>query len=125
MKPVGFSLIELIIALGILSVGLVGAIRVFPLGLRASQRTEMSSRATILAQRTLEELKLTPWATLQDGETVRKEETFDVVTRITTGPLEDLVDPTRLKQVMVTVHWDQDHRSRALTFVTYLRRDIS
>ena len=56
--PTGFSLIELVIAMGILSVGLVGAMRVFPIGLRASQRSELSSRAAIAAQRTLESVKL-------------------------------------------------------------------
>ena len=121
----GFSLIEIIIAIGILSVGLLGAMRVFPLGLHASQRTELSSRATMLAQRTLEKLKLTSWSQLADGETATNEDPFEVVTQITAGPLEELVDPTRLKQIVVTVRWEEDHRPRTLAFVTYLRRDAS
>ena len=49
-----FSLVELVIAMAILGVGIVGAMRVFPIGLRASRRAEVRSRAVIVAQRTLE-----------------------------------------------------------------------
>ncbi|MBI3331269.1 MAG: type II secretion system protein, partial [Candidatus Omnitrophica bacterium] len=62
-----FSLVELLISMAILSVGLVGAMRVFPMGLRASVRAELHSRAALAAQRTIESLKLEPWEALEDG----------------------------------------------------------
>jgi hypothetical protein len=110
--------------MGILSVGLVGAMRVFPIGLRASQRSELSSRAAIAAQRTLESVKLKPWAELSDGDTTTQEGDLQVTMRIGRAELPELLaDPDRLKQVEVTIRSTQAGGSRALTFVTYLRRD--
>jgi len=125
LQPSAFSLIELVISLAILSVGLVGAMRVFPVGLRASQRAEMSSRAALAAQRAIESLRLKPWATLEEGETVAEEDAFTVTTRITQPQLEHLADPTRLKTLEVSVQWLQDGRARTLTFLTYVRRETS
>ena len=112
--------------MGILSVGLVGAMRVFPMGLRASQRSELSSRSAIAAQRALESIKLKPWAELADGETVEKDGDLELTTRIAPAePPEPLTDPARLKRIEVTVHPSQADRARPLTFVTYLRREAS
>ncbi len=123
LSPVsGFSLIELIISMAILSVGLLGAMRVFPVGLRSSQRSEMSSRATIVAQRTVESLKLLPWQGLAEGESTAEEDGFEVTTRITRPSETSLVDPARLKAVEVTVRWTQDARTRELTVLTYFHR---
>ncbi|HLD78326.1 MAG TPA: hypothetical protein VJB16_04835, partial [archaeon] len=62
-------MIELIISMAILSVGLFAGIRVFPVGLGASKRAELRRRAAFAAQRTIESLKLAPWAELAEGET--------------------------------------------------------
>jgi prepilin-type N-terminal cleavage/methylation domain-containing protein len=121
-QPFAFSLIELVISMAILSVGLVGAMRVFPVGLRASQRAELNSRAAIVAQRTIESLKLKPWEELAE-ETAVEEDGFDVTTRISRPNVEHLVDPTRLKAIEVTVRSMQNGRPRELTFVTYVRRE--
>ena len=119
----GFSLIELVISMAVLSIGLVGAIRVFPVGLRASQRAETNSRAAIAAQRTIESLKLKSWEELAEEQTTVQEESFQVTTRITRPHLEHLIDPTRLKVIEVTVRWMQDGRPRELKFITYARRE--
>ena len=118
-----FSLVEVVIALAILSVGLVGAMRVFPLGLRASQRAEQSSQAVIAAQRTIESLKLKSWDELVEGETTAQDNGFDITTRIGRPNLDAIVDPTRLKVIEVTVRSALAGRARELTFITYLRRD--
>ena len=122
----GFSLIELVISLSILAIGLVGAMRVFPVGLRASQRAEMNSRAAFTAQRVIESLKLTPWDDLKEEETTTEEDGFDVTTRVEPLALEALVDATRLRAVQITVRPKQAvGRARALTFMTYVRRESS
>ncbi len=122
MRLRGFSLIELLISLAILSVGLLGSMRVFPVGLRSSEGSKMSSRAAILAQRTLESLKLLPWQDLAEGESTTEADGFEVTTRISQPPETSLVDLGRLKAVEVTVRWKQDARTRELAFVTYLHR---
>jgi hypothetical protein len=114
-----------VIALAILSVGLVGAMRVFPVGLRASQRSELHSRAAFAAQRVIESLKLKPWEELTEEETTAQEDGFDVVTSITAPELDPLVNPDRVKAVEVTVRINQAGRSRDLRFITYLRRESS
>jgi hypothetical protein len=111
--------------MAILSVGLFAGIRVFPVGLGASKRAEMRSRATFAAQRTIESMKLTPWDDLGAGETTAEVDAFTVATRISQPTLEGLVDSTRLKAVEVSVAWTQDGRSRQITFVTYLRKPSS
>ena len=111
--------------MAILSVGLLAGMRVFPVGLGASKRAELRSRAAFAAQRTIESLKLTPWEDLAEGETTTDADGFNVTTRISQPSLEGLVDPTRLKAVEVTVQWTQDGRPRALSFVTYLRKPTS
>ena len=121
----GFSLTELIISMAILSVGLFAGMRVFPVGLGASRRAELRSRAAFAAQRTLESLKFTPWEDLAEGQTTTEADGFDITTRISPTALEGVVDATRLKAVEVTVQWSQESRSRALTFVTYLRQPSS
>ncbi|MBI3321254.1 MAG: prepilin-type N-terminal cleavage/methylation domain-containing protein [Candidatus Omnitrophica bacterium] len=118
----GFSLVELVISMAILSVGLVGAMRVFPVGLRASQRAEVRSRVVMVAQRTIESLKLKPWEELTEGKTTIEENGFEVTTMITASSIEHLLDPTRVKVVEVTVRPTQGIRDgRPFTFITYLR----
>lgn len=123
-KP-AFSLIELVIALSILAVGLVGAMRIFPVGLRASQRTEMSSRATLMAHKHLESLKLTAWDDLAPGEAEDDQDSFHLTTRIDSVQPEPLSDGSRLKSIEVTVDWQQEGKVRQLSFITYVRRPNS
>ena len=118
-------MVELVISMAILSVGMVGAMRVFPVGLRASQRAELNSRAALVAQRVIESLKLEPWDELVEGETSSEEGGFSVTTRISQPEPEGLVDPGRLKAIEVIVQFTQDGRDRRLVFITYARGDVS
>lgn len=121
-----FSLVELVIALAVLAVGLVGAMRVFPVGLRASQRSEMVSRAALAAQHTIESLRLQPWESLEPGEDiVETQGPFTLTARVAQPALEHLADATRLKSLDVTVEWTQDGRPRSVSFVTLVRRNAS
>lgn len=53
----GFSLLEALIALAILLIGLVALVRFFPPTMRASNDAVMKSRAALLAQAKMEELR--------------------------------------------------------------------
>ena len=118
---------ELVIAMAILGVGLVGSMRVFPVGLRASQRAEMNSRAAIAAQRVIESLKLKPWDALDaDEPSTETIDGFEVTTDVAQPKLAvPLIDPARLKLVEVRVRWVQDTKPHEMTFITYVRRNDS
>ena len=124
-KERGFSLLEVAIAVSILAVGLVGAMRVFPVGLRASYRSEQSSRAAFLVQQTLEQAKLISWEALESGETAHQDGPFSVTLAIDQPALEGLVDASRLKRLSVHVGWNQDGRERSVSAVTYVVRPPS
>ncbi|MBI4598337.1 MAG: prepilin-type N-terminal cleavage/methylation domain-containing protein [Candidatus Omnitrophica bacterium] len=114
-----FSLIEVMIAMAILAVGLFGAVRVFPMGLQASHRSELSSRASIVAGRILEELKLKSCAELK--EEAITQEGMTLATRFAPLTVPHLVDQQRLKAVELTVTWQQNGRPRSQVFMTYVR----
>ncbi len=52
-----FTVLEVIVALTILGIGMLGLIRLFPMGLEASTRAADNTRAAILAQQLMESLK--------------------------------------------------------------------
>jgi len=58
----GFSLLEIIFALAILVIGIVGVLALFPVGLKASKRSGDFTMATILAQRQMENIKTAVWS---------------------------------------------------------------
>lgn len=122
MRRRAFSLVELVISLAILSVGLVGAMRVFPVGLRVSQRAESRSRAVMAAQRTLELLKVTPWEELAEGETTTEAEGFTITTAVRAPEDALAVAPERLRVVEVAVAWTQGGKSHQVRCLTYLRK---
>lgn len=53
----GFTLVELIIITGVLSLGLLALSKVFPLGFEAKHRAENYSRIGVLAQNLVEQIK--------------------------------------------------------------------
>ena len=115
----GFSLVEVVIAMAILAVGLYGAIRVFPVGLQASHRSEQSSRAMMVVGRTLELAKLKACPDITDEETTT--EGMTVKTHVATPAIPHLADPTRVKSVELTIEWQQNNRPRRQVFLTYVR----
>lgn len=120
--PRAFSLVELVIAIAILGLGLVGAMRVFPVGLRASQRAQLRSRAALAAQQTLESLKLKPWEQLIEEETSQEEGGFTVVTKVSRPVLEHVTDASSIKALEISVQWNEEGKPRTLTLATYVYR---
>jgi len=56
-KKSGFTIVEVIIVIGIFSLGLLMIAKVFPLGFKAKQKAEYYSISTILGQKLMEEIK--------------------------------------------------------------------
>ncbi len=57
----GISLVEILIALVVLSLGIMSIAGIFPAGTRTELQTRMQSNANYFAQEKLEELRAIPW----------------------------------------------------------------
>ena len=123
--PRGFSLLEVVIALAIVTVAVVGLMQVFQASLRSSRRSGMSSEISFLAQRLIEETKTVGVDRMlpsgEDGEfrwTLHSEPiSVEGQVAASAGPLEGLPQP---RQLSVTVAWDERGRERTETFVAYI-----
>ncbi len=123
----GFSLMELMVALVVISVGILALARLFPSATRAQEQSKLQAAATLYAQEKLEELSATSWsdAALSAGrhpagtatENLGANGAWHRYYQVTAmaAPMDDL------KKVTVTVTWRfQGNRSTSST--TYLRR---
>lgn len=123
----GASLIELMIALVVLSLGILAVAQLFPAAARAQMSDRMATSAANYAQEKLEELNRLPWSNpaLADGRhppgtateamgATGKWRRFYVVSTLP-APLDNL------KRVTVTVGWTF-MGDRNVQSTTYLRR---
>lgn len=69
-KKKGYSLIEMVAALGLLGVGVLSVLAVFSLGMQSSLRSARYSEASILLQRIAEEEKLEIYNTTETGNPI-------------------------------------------------------
>jgi len=67
-----FTLIELMVAVFILTVAIVGVLAIFPLGLKTGKSGEMASLATQLAQAKIEEIISQSYGEILVGETTEE-----------------------------------------------------
>ena len=70
----GFTLIEVILAVAILSLGLLSVVRILPLGIQAQQRAEHLTLAYLLAEEKMEEIKAGGYESLIDGNARPRQE---------------------------------------------------
>ena len=119
----GISLIELMIALVVLSLGVLALGRAFPAGTRGQLQDRLTTSASYYAQEKIEELQGLTWgdARIADGahaaETLGASGVWSRSYTVTTmaAPLDNL------KKIVVTVGWNYQG-ARAVTATTYLRR---
>jgi prepilin-type N-terminal cleavage/methylation domain-containing protein len=111
----GFTLLEMLIAMTILSVALLGLGQMMLLSIRGTSFGNKVTEATTLAQDKMEELRTVDWNTLQDGN--------DVVNgpqginyRRTWG----IVPTGTMKTVNLAVIWNDgnDHSIRITSVIT-------
>ena len=111
----GFSLAEVIIALAILAGVMAALLMAFTMSLGGAKNVEEASLALEIADSTMEQLKNTSYADLQnftkDSETIYKGVTGYSVRVTTTKP----EDPAR---VDVTVSWTGKTSASSLTLTT-------
>lgn len=114
MKKRGFSLLEILIALAVMLVGIVGVMSLFPVGLRASKVAENYTLAAILAQYAIDEAKLTAFGGLSNdnGTFLAPDDAFSW-DRVVDTPLANL------EQITITISWSDLGLTRSEEFVTY------
>lgn len=101
-KEEGFTLLEIILALALFSASIIAIMRVFSIGLASSRDVEDMSLALNLAQKKMEEIKNTPFASVISSGPVPADTTapfskFNVTVNVTGA------NP---KQIDATVNWN-------------------
>jgi len=123
-KNRGFSLLELIIAIAVLAVGLVGVLQIFPIGLRASQRAGMMTKASFLAQNKIEDVKLAGFDAITELPPKMplsgKDGDFEWTIKIDNLSLEGVESSDDMRKVIVTVTWPERNTTRSKDFITYV-----
>ncbi len=121
----GFTLIELIISITILIIGLVGVLLIIPLAQRASGRSALVSRASILASEKIEELKSKGYQTLiSQGEWTGTSDIFTwkaTIDNVTEDDFEDMVSlPSEaFIKISMEVTYSDHGKQRREEFVTF------
>jgi len=121
-----FTLIEIIMAMAIMAVGIIGVVRLLPVGLRASKSSEMISKAAFLAQKQLEQLKLAGFdALIEDTPSVPlegEEGNYSWQAEISEVSLAGLMSSEDIRQLTLIVSWQQTGRTQSETFATYIAK---
>ena len=111
----GFTLIELMVAIFILTAGIVAVLSAFPLGVRIGKSAEMTTVATQLGQAKMEEIISKSYGDISSGTTTEdygEISDFPSYKRITQVSYYDPVNSTttesdlRIKKIKVTVSWE-------------------
>ena len=123
----GVTLIELMMALVILSIGLMAVGQLFPAGTRGQVRDKLFTTANYYAQEKLEEVAGKDWS---DPElTLGRHPAANFETLGTYGTwqrfyqVDGMAIPLdNLRRVTVTVNWRYQDMARTVSTVTYVRR---
>ena len=126
MNNKGFSLLELIIAIAVLAVGLVGVLQIFPIGLRASQRAGMMTKAAFLAQNKIEDIKLAGFDAITELPPKiplsGKDGDFEWNIKIDDVNLEGVENTSEMRKVTVILTWPERNTTRSKEFITYVTK---
>ena len=126
MNKRGFSLLELIIAIAVLAVGLVGVLQIFPIGLRASQRAGIMTKAAFLAQNKIEDIKLAGFDAITELPPKiplsGKDGDFEWNIKIDDVNLEGVENSSEMRKVTVILTWPERNTTRSKEFITYVTK---
>ncbi|PJC47009.1 MAG: hypothetical protein CO035_07955 [Candidatus Omnitrophica bacterium CG_4_9_14_0_2_um_filter_42_8] len=126
MYKKGFSLLELIIAIAVLAIGLVGVLQIFPIGLRASQRAGMLTKASFLAQNKIEDVKLSGFDAITELPPKipmsGKDGDCEWAVKIGEVSLEGIESSGDMREVAVTITWPERNTTRYKDFITYVTK---
>jgi prepilin-type N-terminal cleavage/methylation domain-containing protein len=123
----GVTLVELMMALVILSFGLMAVAQLFPAGTRGQVRDRLYSTANYYAQEKLEEVSQKNWADAAVSLGRHPAAGFDSLGASKVWTRFYQVDPMaapldNLRKVTVTVNWNYLDAARTVSTSTYVRR---
>lgn len=123
----GFTLIEFMIAVLILTVGLFGLLTTLDMSIRHNSGTKMREHAVILAEQFLAEARATPIATLAPVNTTRQIQVSNAqVTYTITTTVAVVATPTGdLRDFDVTVAWNERGQARQHTVSTLISNTLA
>ena len=105
----GFTLVEIMVAMGILTIALLGLVSVTVMVIKGNSFSKTMTTATILAKGKIEQLKNTSYGSLAGGtDTVES-----IYTR--TWTVTDDSPAASMKTVVVTVQWNWQNVARNVT----------
>lgn len=123
----GVTLVELMIALVLISIGLMAVGQMFPAATRGQVRDRLFSSANYYAQEKVEEISNKTWADPLLGIGRHPAADFETLGTNRTWLRFYQVDPMpipldNLRKVTVTVNWSYQAMARSVSTVTYVRR---
>ena len=113
----GFSLLETVVAMGILAVGLLGMATLQLIAIRGNGAAMKRTEAVAFCEDQIEAFNITPWDDIAEGTTT---ETESGMTRTTT--VEDDTPLNDIKRITVVVSWT-DVTSHSVRFRTLLTKN--
>ncbi|MCK4519399.1 MAG: type II secretion system protein [Candidatus Omnitrophica bacterium] len=135
-KSKGFTLLEIVIALAILAIGMVGILSLFPVGFQASRRASMLTEATIHAQQEIENFKLGGYsyleATWPKADASKNGVAYSIDGAASGGwsdlgsdikgqvTVTEINPPGNLKSVSLVIQWQEKGVYKSETFITYI-----
>lgn len=107
-KKAGFTVLEAMVALVILSLALLALLRVLPVGIKGSKLAEETTIATMLAQRKTEETRAAGYPALgnPDGTFGSPDNNFDWEIKVIVGPTDTV------REVSCSIYWPADSGSK-------------
>jgi len=124
-KRGGFTMAEILVALTILTIGLVSILSLFPVGLKASKRAGDLNEVALCAQEIFEGLRLCVYDDVDPGRT-NIEDIPGVNTNVYARYLRNsgyvvssVTGYTNLKEIDLTIRWVDAGRTNEEKFITY------
>ena len=119
-----FTFVEVIIALAIVSISLLGLIRLHIININMTEAAEITSQAVLLAEEKIAETLAAGYPNQASNRgTVQKNALcFDWQTEVTDLhlPQLDQADISRLRKISVDINWKQGIRQKSLRMSTYI-----
>jgi type IV pilus assembly protein PilV len=116
----GFTLIEVMVSVVILAIGLLGLAPMMAISITGNSFANEATRATVLAQDKIEELKNTAtFASIPQADSTDIDGQFSLISRVDNTASDGSV-PGGVYKIFVRVRWsDQAEVDRRLEFFTY------